>query len=69
MRDEGKYFVTGGFDGNVNVFSADDWALVKSLSGHSGHVTSVDVSGDGRWVASSGQDRTVKVWCREDMEF
>ena len=64
-REAGTFVVSGGFDKKVNIFSADDWALAKSLSGHSGNVLSVDVSGDGRWIASSGHDRTVKLWGRE----
>ena len=63
----GTFLVSGGFDRNVNVFSADDWALCKSLSGHSGNVLSVDVTDDARWIASSGNDRTVKLWAREDV--
>ena len=66
MRTEGTYWITSGFDGNVNIWSTDDWALVKSLSGHSGHVTSVDASRDGRWIVSSGHDRTCKLWCADD---
>lgn len=62
----GAFFVSSGYDKNVNIFSADDWALVKTLSGHSGNVTSVDVSRDSKWIASSGQDRTVKLWGRDD---
>ena len=58
----GTFFVSSGFDKNVNIFSADDWALVKTLSGHSGNVLSADVSSDGRWIASGGHDRTVKLW-------
>ena len=58
----GTFFVTSGFDKNVNVYSADDWALVKTLSGHSGNVLSCDVSQDAKWIASCGHDRTVKVW-------
>ena len=65
-RKEGTFFVSSGFDGNVNIFSADDWALVKTLSGHSGNVMSCDVSGDGKWITSSGQDRTVKLWGCDD---
>ena len=61
-KKAGTFFVTSGFDKNVNVFSADDWSLVKSLSGHSGNVLSVDVSDDARWIASCGHDRTVKLW-------
>ncbi|EEP76670.1 conserved hypothetical protein [Uncinocarpus reesii 1704] len=61
-KKAGTFFVSGGFDKNVNVFSADDWSLVKSLSGHSGNVLSVDVSDDAKWIASCGHDRTVKLW-------
>ena len=65
-RKAGTFFVSGGFDKNVNIYSADDWALAKQLSGHSGNVLSVDVSHDAKWIASSGHDRTVKLWGRDD---
>lgn len=61
-KKSGTFFVSSGFDKNVNIFSADDWSLVKSLSGHSGNVLSVDVSDDAKWIASCGHDRTVKLW-------
>ena len=65
-KKAGTFFVSGGFDKNVNIFSADDWGLAKSLSGHSGNVLGVDVSADARWIASCGHDRTVKLWGCED---
>ncbi|KAI9812101.1 MAG: hypothetical protein M1832_000612 [Thelocarpon impressellum] len=61
-RLAGTFVVSSGFDKNVNVFSADDWALARTLSGHSGNVLGVDVSADGRWITSCGHDRTVKLW-------
>ncbi|KAJ6086885.1 hypothetical protein N7467_005799 [Penicillium canescens] len=61
-KKSGTFFVSSGFDKNVNVFSADDWSLVKSLSGHSGNVLSTDISDDTKWIASCGHDRTVKLW-------
>ncbi|KAL1997906.1 hypothetical protein VTN02DRAFT_450 [Thermoascus thermophilus] len=61
-RRSGTFFVSSGFDKNVKIFSADDWSLVKSLSGHSGNVLSVDISNDAKWIASCGHDRTVKLW-------
>ncbi|KAI9888254.1 MAG: hypothetical protein M1814_000803 [Vezdaea aestivalis] len=65
-KKSGTFVVSSGFDKNVNIFSADDWALSKSLCGHSGNVLSVDVSSDSQWIASSGHDRTVKLWARDD---
>ena len=65
-RKSGTFFVSSGFDKNVNIYSADDWSFVKQLSGHSGNVLSVDVTNDAKWIASSGHDRTVKLWGRDD---
>ncbi|KAL8917586.1 MAG: hypothetical protein Q9208_007869 [Pyrenodesmia sp. 3 TL-2023] len=65
-KKAGTFFVSGGFDKNVNIFSADDWSLAKSLSGHSGNVLGVDVSADSRWIVSCGHDRTVKLWGCDD---
>ncbi|KAJ5780841.1 hypothetical protein N7457_006001 [Penicillium paradoxum] len=61
-KKSGTFFVSSGFDKSVNIFSADDWSLVKSLSGHSGNVLSTDISDDTKWIASCGHDRTVKLW-------
>lgn len=61
-KKSGTFFVSSGFDKNVNIFSADDWSLVKTLSGHAGNVLSTDVSDDAQWIASCGHDRTVKLW-------
>lgn len=41
----GSFLVSGGYDGMVKVWSADDWQQVKSMtSDQSGKVMSVDVS-------------------------
>lgn len=65
-KKSGTFFVSSGFDKNVNIFSADDWVLVQNLSGHTANVNCVDVSKDSRWIVSGGQDRTVKLWGRND---
>ncbi|KOS19261.1 putative WD repeat-containing protein [Escovopsis weberi] len=67
-KKSGTFFVSAGFDRNVKIFSADDWTLVQTLSGHTGPVASVDYSRDGRWIVSGGHDRTVKLWGRNDGE-
>ncbi|CAB4401112.1 uncharacterized protein OCT59_001901 [Rhizophagus irregularis] len=63
----GLYLVSSGYDGFVNIWSADDWNLLKSLAGHDGKVMSVDVSSDNRFIASSGFDRTFKLWANENL--
>ncbi|PHH90806.1 hypothetical protein CDD83_2605 [Cordyceps sp. RAO-2017] len=67
-KKSSTFFVSSGFDHNVKIFSADDWTLIQTLSGHTGPVTSVDYSRDGRWIVSGGHDRTVKLWGRPDGE-
>ena len=67
-KTSGTFFVSSGFDKNVNVFGADDWTLIQSLSGHTGNVHSVDMSADAKWIVSGGYDRTVKLWGRNDGE-
>jgi U4/U6 small nuclear ribonucleoprotein PRP4 len=67
-KKSGTFFVSTGFDREVKIFSADDWALTKTLKAHSGNVTGVDVTADSKWIASCGRDRTVKLWARDDME-
>ncbi|KAK1972735.1 WD domain-containing protein [Colletotrichum sublineola] len=67
-KKAGTFFVSGGFDAKIKIFSADNWGLIQMLSGHSGPVASVDVSRDGKWIVSGGHDRTVKLWGRNDGE-
>ncbi|EFX04319.1 pre-mRNA splicing factor [Grosmannia clavigera kw1407] len=65
-KTSGTFFVSSGFDQKINIYSADDWVLVQSLTGHTGPVASVDVSRNGRWIVSGGHDKTVKLWGRDD---
>jgi U4/U6 small nuclear ribonucleoprotein PRP4 len=67
-KKAGTFMVSSGFDRTVKVWSADDWALCKPLTGHDGVVASTDVTNDSRWIASCSRDRTVKLWARDDME-
>ncbi|KAK1850705.1 u4 u6 small nuclear ribonucleoprotein prp4 [Colletotrichum chrysophilum] len=67
-KKAGTFFVSGGFDAKVKIFSADNWGVIQTLSGHAGPVSSVDVSRDGKWIVSGGHDRTVKLWGRNDGE-
>lgn len=54
----GLFLVTAGFDSNVRVWSADEWARVRNLATDAGKVMSADVSGDGKFIASASYSRS-----------
>ncbi|CAI6286493.1 unnamed protein product [Periconia digitata] len=62
------FVISSGFDKNIQVFSADDWAHTATLQGHSQAVHSTDVTSDARYIVSGGKDRTVKLWARDDQQ-
>ncbi|KAK4702268.1 U4/U6 small nuclear ribonucleoprotein PRP4, partial [Phenoliferia sp. Uapishka_3] len=66
----GSFLVTGGYDGMVKVWSADDWQLVKSMtSDAAGKVMSIDVSSDARFLASAEYSRTFKLWSNPNVDL
>lgn len=64
LDSDGTFLVTSSYDGLVNLWSADNWVLTKSLRGHSDKIMSCDINGDGSSIVSSGWDRSVKLWLR-----
>ncbi|KIW04116.1 hypothetical protein, variant [Verruconis gallopava] len=67
-KKSGTFVVSVGFDKTVKLWSADDWALCRTMPGHSSNITGVDVTEDAKWIVSCGRDRTVKLWARDDGE-
>ncbi|HYE94803.1 MAG TPA: T9SS type A sorting domain-containing protein [Rubricoccaceae bacterium] len=58
---DGTLLVSGGDDGLVKVWSVADGSLVRTMTGHSGAVTALDLSDDDRFVVSGG-DTTIRLW-------
>ena len=54
----------GRFQGGneIKVLRLEDVSELLTLAGHEGKVTAIDVSPDGRWLASGSYDQTVAVW-------
>ncbi|MGK0188154.1 MAG: WD40 repeat protein [Verrucomicrobiales bacterium] len=49
-------------DGSIRIWDLDSGNQLKLLQGHSSSVTSIDISLDGKLLASGGRDRTVLLW-------
>lgn len=57
-----QHLLATSVDSTLSLFRTNDWALLKSLKGHSGRVNSVDVHPTGRVALSVGKDQTLKMW-------
>lgn len=58
LAKTGLFLVTSGFDGNVRIWSADEWNLLRNLPTDSGKVMSADISGDGKFIGSASYSRS-----------
>jgi WD40 repeat protein/serine/threonine protein kinase len=58
----GKQFASGGHDGNVTIWNAQNGQLERTLRGHTGAVAEVAFSPDGARLGTIGTDHTLRVW-------
>ncbi|XP_056146654.1 U4/U6 small nuclear ribonucleoprotein Prp4 [Lampris incognitus] len=61
----GHFLLTGAYDNTAKVWSNPNWSPLKTLAGHEGKVMGVDISPDGRLIATASYDRTFKLWVSE----
>ena len=59
---DGTMLASGSADRMIKVWDVKTGALIKTLEGHTHHVTSIDWNASGRQLASSAADGIVKVW-------
>ncbi|KAI9062766.1 WD40 repeat-like protein [Trametes sanguinea] len=57
-----SYLLSASEDGTLALFSARDWAVLRTLKGHKGRVNSVAVHQSCKVALSVGKDRTLRMW-------
>jgi WD40 repeat protein/serine/threonine protein kinase len=60
--EEGRWIASAGEDSTVKIWDSHSGELVRSFRGHTGLVTSLAFSPDGKRLYSGSRDKTVKVW-------
>ncbi|MBI1830850.1 MAG: hypothetical protein HYR84_05290 [Planctomycetes bacterium] len=54
--------IAAGGEKHVCLWSLRDMRLVKTLAGHGGHVYTVTMSADDRFLVTAGADKAVRIW-------
>ncbi|KAF9525954.1 WD40-repeat-containing domain protein [Crepidotus variabilis] len=57
-----SHLLSASEDGSLCLFRARDWAVLRSLKGHKGHVNAVAVHPSGKVALSVGKDRALRMW-------
>jgi predicted dehydrogenase/glucose/arabinose dehydrogenase len=62
---DGKQLFAAGFR-KIVVLNATSWKVAKEFSGHRAYVTDISVSPDGKTLASTSEDATLRLWNLSD---
>lgn len=65
ISQDGKWCVFGQSRGRISVLSTTTWESIREIrakDANDADIIAVDVSRDGRWIASGGRDYIVRVW-------
>ena len=54
--------ITGHHDGGVAIWQIESGRILEQFEAHNGWVEAMSVSPDGRYLATGGPDRMVKLW-------
>ncbi|WP_375772358.1 protein kinase [Archangium gephyra] len=59
---DGRWLMSAGSGHRLHLRNGSTGRLERDLPGHARPITTLDVSGDGRWLASADEDGEVRLW-------
>ena len=59
---DGQYFVSGGEDNTVKLWSINIGRCIYTFKGHSDSVNSLAICPEGKHIVSGSRDKTIKLW-------
>ncbi len=62
LNYQDQYFVSAGNDKTIKIWNCKNFSLINTLKGHSGKINSIDISKNGKILASGSKDQTIKIW-------
>jgi WD40 repeat protein len=62
MSKDDLQMITAHDDGTIRIWERATGRELQRLTGHQGGVTTIALSGDGRWLYSGSYDNTIKEW-------
>jgi RNA polymerase sigma factor (sigma-70 family) len=67
LTPDGKWLIALAHDGHGNDINVEIWSLqegkqVRSWNAHKGHVWTIELSADGKTLATGGMDKTIRLW-------
>ncbi|MFI7492949.1 NB-ARC domain-containing protein [Micromonospora echinaurantiaca] len=66
ITPSGDQLVTGGADGQLNVWTLPNGVLTTRVRAHEGDIRACAISHDGRYLLTGGDDASVRVWTWDD---
>ena len=66
LTPDAQNILSGGQNGDLRIYTLNGKTRAR-LIGHTGMITAVAVSADGRWALSGSNDQTVKLWNLADI--
>lgn len=62
-----NYMAIGEENGNLQLVNLSDTENIKNLLGHDSWITNIKFSSDGKFIATSSNDKTVKLWNKDKL--